>query len=352
MSLTGPTSENYGVLISRFSGSRQWDRTLETAREWLAVEPQNLRAHFAAGQALVNLKRYAEAQSHVEQVLAGQPGNGTAHRFMSIVHFHQKRFQQADEEIKKAISLVPNDFYNWYQVAWMFYQNGDVASARKYAEKAREINPRNPAVLNLLALCAPKDAAAAAQRLRQYQDALELDPENSDIHNNIGVHYLNADRNFAAAEESFRRALFFNPRSKVAQKNLFITIKQRDRVYRLLRLPKDMVDQVLGSMRQARRNSILAYPVVLVIWVVAGRYLIGVLLLWFLLLWPMVKVYVFLTVGDLRANAGEIGGRRGGFLKYREWPLKLRLAIYWLVPAILLVVGRVVCLFVGERIAQ
>lgn len=303
---------------------------METAREWLAAEPENSQAHMAAGQALINLKRYQEAEPHVERVLANRPRSGTAHRFLSIIHYHQKRFRQADEEIQRALSLAPYDFYNWYQVAWMFYRNGDLASARKYAEKAREINPRNPATLNLLALCAPKGSLGAAERLRQCREALELDPENADAHNNIGVHYLNLDRDFAAAEECFRRALFFNPRSKTARKNLFITIKHRDKLYRILCLPKDMVYQALRAMREARKTSVLAYSAGVVIWIVAGRYAIGVLLLWGLLVWPMVKVYEFLTLGDLRASAGEVGARRGGFLNYRRWSLKLRLGIFGL----------------------
>ncbi len=62
------------MLILRFSGSGQWDRMLETAREWLAGDPESVRAHMAAGQALLNLKRYAEAESHLRRGLASEPG--------------------------------------------------------------------------------------------------------------------------------------------------------------------------------------------------------------------------------------------------------------------------------------
>jgi hypothetical protein len=51
-------------------------------------------------------------------------------------------------------------------------------------------------------------------------------------------------------------------------------------------------------------------------------------LLWFALVWPLTKVYEYLTIGDIRAQTGELGVRRGGFLGYRKWPLKVRLSIF------------------------
>jgi len=42
----------------------------------------------------------------------------------------------------------------------------------------------------------------------------------------------------------------------------------------------------------------------------------------------MTKVYEFLTIGDIRARAGEIGSRRGGFLGYRKWSVRVRAAIF------------------------
>jgi tetratricopeptide (TPR) repeat protein len=317
------------MLLSRFSGSGQWDRALETAREWLAVDPENSRAHMAAGQALLNLKRYAEADPHLRRALAGEPNNSAAHRFMSIAHFHANRFKEADEEVQTAISLSPEDHYNWYHLAWMFYRQGDKVSARKYVERARELDPRDADVVNLLALCAPSDKASAALRLRQYEEALALDPENAQVHNNIGAYHLNVTRNFQLAEEWFRRALFFDPSLKTARRNLFLTIKHRDKVYRVLCAPRDWLLQVFGFMGRTRKSNPALYILALIpVWIFAFRYFIAGLMLWCLLVWPMVKVYEFLTIGDLRHHAGEVGSRRGGFLGYRKWPVNVRMGIF------------------------
>ncbi len=326
MSVGESNAPNFSLLISRFSGSGQWERVLDTAREWLEADPQNSRAHLAAGQALLNLKEYPEAEVHLRQALAGRPGDGTAHRFMSIALFHAKRFQEADAEIQTAISLAPNDHYNWYHLAWMFYRQGDKASAAKYLQKARELAPRDADVLNLLALCAP--AGESIFRIRQYEEALELDPENALVHNNIGAYHMNVTQDFEKAEECFRRALFFEPSLKMARDNLFIALKRRDKVYRALRAPRDWMMQGFGFMRKARSKNILFYLLLIPLWAYFFRFLIAGLVLWCLLVWPMVKVYEFLTIGDIRHQAGEIGSRRGGFFGYRKWPLKVRLGIF------------------------
>jgi hypothetical protein len=55
MSHAGTDTSNYAVLISRFTSSGQWDRVLETAREWLSKDAENVTAHMAAGRALLNV---------------------------------------------------------------------------------------------------------------------------------------------------------------------------------------------------------------------------------------------------------------------------------------------------------
>jgi Flp pilus assembly protein TadD len=329
MKVQPPGAPNYSVLIWRFKSSRQWDRVVDTAREWLAQEPENTEAHLAISQALINLKRHPEAESHLARALARQPANAVAHRWMSIIQFHQKKFKAADESIQQALSLAPQDAYNWYHLAWMLYKHGDSEAARKYAGKALELSPRDPDTINLLALCTPKNQSAEIV-LNHYRHALSIDPEKPVVHNNIGVYHLNVDKDYAAAEESFRRALFFDPTLKVARTNLFVALKRRDKVYRALCAPKDFIYRFFGFTRARRRQSMLLYLLALPLWILAFRFVLGGLILWGLLVWPMVKAYEYITIGDIRAEAGELGARRGGLFGFRRWPLRLRLGLFGL----------------------
>jgi Flp pilus assembly protein TadD len=363
-----PNSDlSYSMLVARFIESGQWDRALESAREWLAANPQNSGAHLAAGQALINLERKVEADIHISQVLRTEPENAFAHRLMSIVRFDQKRFKEADTAIQQAIALAPNDAYNWYHLALMCYRQGDLQSATAWAQKARELSPLDPSIINLLAMCAPDDAnPGAGGQLRQYEEALELDPENATVHNNIGVHYLNVSRDYAAAENSFRFALALEPANPVFRSNLFVAIKQRDRLYRILCGPRDLLAKFSLFTRRTRERSKIAALLLIAVWIITARFFFFVLILWLLFVWPMIKVYEKLTVGDLRAKAGEIGARRGGFLNYRCWPLKVRLAIFgalligfwsalWQFSELLLhesVIGIAVCAIIAVLVYQ
>jgi Flp pilus assembly protein TadD len=326
--MSGQNAPSYRILVARYTSSGQWDRALETASEWLSVEPENIEAHLAAGQALVVLNRHAEAERHIAHVLSARPDSDICHRLMSAIHFHGGRYKAADESIRKAISLDPSDAFHWYQLALMCYRQGDRASAKKFGAKALELSPRSPDIMNLVTLCEPATSANADQRLAQYHEALELDPENSAIHNNIGAHHLGITHDFEAAEEYFRRALFFEPSDKTARANLFATLKHRDPIYRILRAPKDFLIQGLSLAQKARQRSILLYILMVPLWIFAFRFLIVGLLLWCLFIWPLLKAYEYLTIGDILSKAGEVGAHRGGFLGYRQWPLKVRLGIF------------------------
>jgi Flp pilus assembly protein TadD len=306
----------------------QWDRSLATALEWLSHDPENLSAHRAAAQSLVNLERPEEAGKHLEKVLAGNPNDGFAHRLMAMVYFKAGKFRLADEFIHKAISLNPMDAYHWHQLAHMSYNHGDLETAKKCAARARELNPHDADILNLAILCEPNGPETARQKIQQFKDALALDPENATLYNNMGVQYLNQMKDYATAEECFRQALQFDPASKMFRKNLFLTVKHRDMVYRILCAPKDWLFEVINFFGRIRKRSLLLYIVMIPIWLLVFRFVIGGLILWFALVWPLTKVYEYLTIGDIRARAGEIGVRKGGFLGYRKWSLKVRLSIF------------------------
>ena len=119
-------NSNFHILVARYSGSGQWERVLETAHEWLSTEPENPEAHIAAGQALICLDRHHEAQTHVHAVLAKQPKNDLAHRFLAAIHLEARRFSDAIHAAHAAIGISPRNSYHWYQLGAVGYESGDI----------------------------------------------------------------------------------------------------------------------------------------------------------------------------------------------------------------------------------
>jgi Flp pilus assembly protein TadD len=302
---------------------------LHTARQWLEVEPENIEAHRAVGESLIILDREAEAERHIRHVLAARPNDDVAHRWMSYVHSKAfalgaggARLKAAEESLQKAISLNPQDPFHWFGLALLCQAQYDFTSAKEFLAKALELDPRNPAFSRLVIDCEPTNESNVAEKLAQYHKALELDPQNAGIHSDIGVCHLNYTGNFQAAEKSFRRALFFNPSSKTARSSLFITLKHRDRIYRALHAPRDLLLKVGSYSMPDSLLYMLTVPYLLYTSLFIG------LAFWFILFWPLVKAYEYLTIGDIHSKAGEVGAKRGGLLGYRRLSLSVRLIIF------------------------
>ena len=308
-------------LVNRLINAQDWPRLLEASRAWLAEDPESPVAHRTAGQALLNLERHKEAQQHLAKALALQPDHGFAHRMASMAAFHLKDFARADEHIQRGLELQPNDALHWHHLAHMRYQHGEMDLAAKHAARALELQPRNPAIINLVALCERKSGYAQYQH---YRHALAIDPENSTVHNNLGVHYLNVDRDYELAEKSFRQALRLNPTDKTAQKNLLVVLRHRDRLYQAMRFPLTLVQSLSWS---GSSRTLLARVGLVGMWLLLGKVFWGILILWFVLVYPLVKAYEYLTIGDIQAEAGTVGARRGGLLGYRRWPFAVRFGL-------------------------
>ena len=310
----GSARERYSILLSRLVASGQWERSLAAARDWLAAEPEALPAHRAAAQALINLQRYKSASPHLQKVLSINPDDGFACRLASIAYFHQGRYNRADECIQRAIRLQPEEAMHWYHLAWMRYRHGARGMALKHARRALELAPNDADILNLIALCEPVEPK---QQLARYQQALELDPENAIIHNNVGTHYLNAEKDYRGAIEAFRRALALNPKNRTAQKNLFIAMHERDPLHRALLSPSRFVARFNWNLGKPGFQRVLT-TVFIKPWL--SLVLIAVGLPWMMFSLPLLVAYEPLLAHDIEVQAGLISARRGGWLGFWRWP--------------------------------
>ena len=305
-SAPGTPRERFATLLWRLIGSQQWDRALGVARDWLAEEPDCVEAHQPAAQSLVNLDRFPEAHDHAQRALAGAPHRAFLHRLASIACFHQGYKRPARHHAAEAIRLEPNDAMNWYHLGRMHYQDGQNALGAQHARHARELAPHNADILNLLALC---EADGPLPRIRLYEQALALDPENAVVHNNVGVHHLNhaqSAADYARAAGFFRRALEIDPTDAQARRNLRTTLREGDPVYRFLRWPRRFFDRI--TLRIGRAWLQVFYA--LLVWAVFNYAMLIAYGAWLVFGQPLLRSYEWLTEPDVRAQTGELGARR------------------------------------------
>ena len=317
----GTARERYSTLLWRLTSSGQWERVLAVAGDWLAEEPDAADAHQAAGQALVNLHRHEPALTHLGRVLAARPGNGFVHRLASIASFHLGLFPRADSHIMEAIRLQPEDAMHWYHLALMGYKHRRYEAAAGHARRSLALSPDNADTINLLALCERQDPG---QRRVHYQRALAIDPGNAVVHNNLGVYHLNETRDHRSAADCFRRALAINPADADAQRNLVLTFRLGDPLYRFLRFPQRFF-VVLSFRREVYTwRTAVWFALCVFLGGMPFAILLGAYGAWLAGGLPLLKAYEAVTLPDLRERAGIPGARRGGPLRFWRWPRWVR----------------------------
>ncbi len=320
----------------------EFRKMLAAGRELIALQPDRTMGYALAGQAHLCLNEWGPAEEHLKKALSFDPDDDFVHFLLAATFREGRRFAQAEEHIRKAIEIDPNDANHWCELAHLCHAQGDLDNARRYARKALDLDPGNVIAMNLVGMSARDDTPEGARTaLKAYSKALEADPEDAYVHNNVGVARLQLE-DYALAEESFRKALSLDPTEKIFRNNLYVVLKHRSILYRLLCLPGDLLLRLIGRMSERWWTIflILLVPAVLLRgatgsrWIGAGTMMlvpVALFVVWFLVFKPLIRFYEFLILSDVKARAREVGARRGGPLGIHGWPFWLRFLLFFAV---------------------
>ncbi len=165
---------NHGVALAR---QHRYEEDFEQTHKALSLDPDNVDAHLAIGNTLLQLEQNDEALTHYRQALKGAPNDPVALRGV------------ANGLLKK----------------------GEIENARLYFERAYQYESDNPRTLSGLATClAQSDEIEKAIEL--FQQAIALNPKLADAHVNLANCYQLTDR----ADEAllhYKKAVRLDPRS-------------------------------------------------------------------------------------------------------------------------------------------
>jgi TolB-like protein/Tfp pilus assembly protein PilF len=97
--------------------------------------------------------RLAQAQATAQKALALAPDLGEAHLAQALVYYHGSRdYARALEELAMARRTLPNSAEVYSLGGWIAQRQGRWEDAVKNLEKAAELDPRNPKILNGLSV--------------------------------------------------------------------------------------------------------------------------------------------------------------------------------------------------------
>ena len=305
------------------------DRLVAEAQRFLSLDPGDLDAHYYLVMGYCDLRQFAEAERHVQDLLVLDPASVDTHVAAVRFHLAKRQWKMAGRFADEGMRIDPERPYFHLAAAIVASNQYRPADARRHIARARELAPEDPETVNLyIRLHAAMETTAqdAWKRLREYEAALQLDPGNASLHNSIGDVYLSELENPAKAEEHYRIALQSEPHNRDYQRDLFDAVAHRSIIYRLFSVPS----RTFGLVRHCL-SVLRDHPWIVILLLIAFKFVLA-FVAWLavatLLLWPGCKVYEWFVVSELRSAAGTPVKMLALWLRIRRFPLWLRFGAF------------------------
>jgi tetratricopeptide (TPR) repeat protein len=140
--------------------------------------PDPQRLHFRLGVVLDKLGERQGSISEMEKVIALDPNNANALNYLGYTLAELGiRLKEAEELIKRALEVRPEDGYITDSLGWVYFKMGRHKDALLYIQKALEKLPEDPLITEHLG-----DTYMALGKWREaqgaYEKALRLGHEN------------------------------------------------------------------------------------------------------------------------------------------------------------------------------
>lgn len=322
--------------LQAFRTSSQWERVVSTGGKMLALDPDQAWLHVVMGDAHRNTNKLVDSEKHYRRAMVLDPDDADPHAGMSQLELKRNRLGLADDHVHRALTIDPNDDYLWVIKSHLATLHGHAKEAEAAALKALQINPDNLHAKRFLidarAHHSGSEKLSPRQQIAAYEEILAEDPENDSVISDIGIVYFNEFEDYQKAEEKFRQALQIDPADKNYQELLVKSLRKRDPILRLLWLPLKPVDWMSTIIRWTWEKK---WPLIFMIFLF--KYVVVILvffaLIFFMLCWPVAKVYEYLTIADIHRKAGQLRIYSGPMARLHKSPFALRFGTFLIVVA-------------------
>ncbi|MEM7134809.1 MAG: tetratricopeptide repeat protein [Chloroflexota bacterium] len=212
--------------------SRRFDEAEKELSRLLADAPDFPRAHSL--MALIQMERNANrsAVDHATQGIALAPDDPYPHYVHGTVLFHQDKIREAEQAVQEAIQLDPLDSNHFGLLARIKASRNDWTACLEAANQGLELDPEDDLCTNMRAMAQVK-LGQREQSFHTLNEALHNDPENALTHANLGWTALETQQHQQAMEH-FREALRLNPDLEWARLGILEALKARNFIYRTM----------------------------------------------------------------------------------------------------------------------
>src|SRR5579864_5575294 len=138
-------------LASALLAQKKYEAAANSLAEYLKLKPGDRSAHFDRASALLNLSRFDEALAELDLSDAGGAPSADALKMRGEIFMQQKKWKEAGDALKQAISLSPKDSELAEWMGHVDIELHDYPNAVRILEQAYAQNAQNADALRDLA---------------------------------------------------------------------------------------------------------------------------------------------------------------------------------------------------------
>ena len=171
--------------------------------------------YFETGVQQFKSRDFKNAQKNFESVLANDPKNTLALRYLGYSLYELKDYESAKESLDRALSINPTNFYglDYKRLAEVCTETGEPHRALKFFRTAIELedkqNTQTLAMLYEKAGDAAKEFGDLQSGIEFYNEAIKLAP-NANLYYNVARLYKSMER-YPNSVDYFKKALEYDP---------------------------------------------------------------------------------------------------------------------------------------------
>ncbi|GHB92343.1 tetratricopeptide repeat protein [Cerasicoccus arenae] len=208
---------------------RRFKEAQQAAQEALATNPDSVGAHLIIAQAALNQDQPREALEAVNRAISLEPNSPLCYIARARIYLTLNKHKLARTDCEQALELDPHDADIFGVLAWTYAAEGRWRETLEQAEHGLALDPDESNCINARtrALMFLKQNERAFQSI---DSALARDPEDAYTHANAGWAKLQAGQREAALDH-FTEALRREPHFEYARQGLISAMKAKSPIY-------------------------------------------------------------------------------------------------------------------------
>jgi tetratricopeptide (TPR) repeat protein len=165
-------SEIMGFLVGLYQEKKDYSDAIALAQKMVRLSPRDDKFHFTLGALYDEHKQKTQGVAEMREAILLNPKNAAALNYLGYTYAESgTRLNEAENLIKRALLIEPEDGFYVDSLGWVYYQKGDYRRAVDELERAVNLTGSDPTITEHLGDAYAKSGKTRAAQ-NQYQDAL------------------------------------------------------------------------------------------------------------------------------------------------------------------------------------